>query len=227
MTPLISEEQRRLNQALHARNSDFGNRADGAGLAANLPDALLHMHHRGACASVLDYGTGKGKLVHYLRQKLPQSIEVEGYDPAVEDWRNKPKGSFDIVTCLDVLEHVEVENVDDILRDIRRLSRCFCFLIIDLQLAAKSLPDGRNAHILLAPPEWWIARVSQVFPSMASFPVLHISGHPQKLVITAATHGSVTPLMYAFLCRLNIFSVKMTGGSLGSSAQGQGASVRP
>ena len=44
------------------------------------------MHEAGLCTSVLDYGTGKGLLVERLRRELPESINVEGYDPAVVKW---------------------------------------------------------------------------------------------------------------------------------------------
>ena len=173
MGQVISEEQRALNKALHSKSNQFGNRADGAGLAGNLSAALHRMHELGICNSVLDYGTGKGKLVHRLRQELPKAIQVNGYDPAVEVWESKPSNAVDILTCLDVLEHIEMSSIDAVLRDIKELTNKFCYLVIDLQPAVKKLDDGRNAHILLAPPEWWVIRIAQIFPCQASFPVMN------------------------------------------------------
>ena len=121
------------------------------------------MNDFGACNSVLDYGTGKGKLVERLKRELPDSIKIMGYDPAVEEWKEKPNEPVDILVSLDVLEHIEMESIDAVLKDIARLTKNFCYLVIDLQPAIKKLADGRNAHILLAPPEWWVTRVSQLF----------------------------------------------------------------
>jgi hypothetical protein len=216
MTQVISEEQRALNKALHAQSNQFGNRPDGAGLAGNLTSALKRMHELGLCNSVLDYGTGKGKLVERLRSELPDSIHINGYDPAVEAWENKPSVPADILTCLDVLEHIEMASIDAVLQDIKSLTRHFCYLVIDLQPAVKTLADGRNAHILLAPPEWWVSRLAQIFPCQASFPVMHARGLPQKLVIAATDQRQLLPLMYGFLIKMKLFDFAMSGGPLGN-----------
>ncbi len=223
MAQVISKEQRRLNQELHKQNASFGNRSDGAGLAGRLPEALKRMHELGICNSTLDYGTGKGKLVERLRNELPNSIDVLGYDPAVKAYESKPSEAVDILTCLDVLEHIEMESIDDVLRDIHALTKNFCYLVIDLQPAVKTLADGRNAHILLAPPEWWTTRISQLFPCIAAFPVYHAAELPQKLVVAAAHKPEVLHLMYGFLIKLNLFRFRMGAGTLGRVHQAKQA----
>lgn len=224
MAQVISDEQLALNRELHANNSDFGNRADGAGLAGNLGDAIKRLHEIGICNSVLDYGTGKGKMVESLRQKLPKSIEVAGYDPAVKSWEVKPNHAYDIVTCLDVLEHIEISYIGDVLKDIKALTRRFCYLVIDLQPAVKTLKDGRNAHILLAPSEWWVGRIAQLYSCQASFPIMHSRGIPQKLIIAATDEPTLLPIIYGFLTKLKLFDIAMSGGPLGSSNQRHKAS---
>ena len=218
MGKVISEEQRRLNQELHQNRIDFGNRADAAGLAKRLPQALIRMHELGVCRSVLDYGTGKGQLVGRLRHELPASIAVAGYDPAVEQFSRKPTEAVDVLVCLDVLEHIEMESIQAVLQDIHDLTRSFCYLVIDLQPAIKTLSDGRNAHILLAPPEWWVSRVSQLFPCLASFPIMHRAGLPQKMVIACCQNPKILPYMYGFLAKLQIFELVMFGGILDGKA---------
>ena len=219
MNKTISEQQIRLNQELHQKRKDFGNRADTSGLNANLCKALSRMHELGVCRSVLDYGTGKGKLVKRLRQELPGSIAVAGYDPAVEQFSLKPSKSVDVLLCFDVLEHIEMANIKYVLEDIDKLTDSFCYLIIDLQPANKILSNGRNAHILLAPPEWWISRISQLFPCLTSFPIMHCSGLPQKLVIAACKRPAMVPYMQGFLSKLQIFEMMMAGGILGEHKQ--------
>ena len=80
------------------------------------------------------------------------------------------KGLFDILTCLDVLEHVEIDSIDATLQEINSLTKNFV-IVIDLQPAVKRLADGRNAHVLLAPSEWWVSRFSQVFGAWQHFPL--------------------------------------------------------
>jgi len=216
MADVISDEQKELNRRLHAQNDQFGNRPDAAGVGANLPVALSRMHQLGACNSVLDYGTGKGKLITRLRHELSPGITVDGYDPAVEEWSRRPTRQADILTCLDVLEHIEMESIDAVLLDIKNLTKNFCYLVIDLQPAVKILPDGRNAHILLAPPEWWVGRISQLFACQANFPIMHVRGLPQKLIIAATEHRELLPLMYGFLIKMKLFDFTMSGGPLGT-----------
>ena len=98
---------------------------------------------------------------------MDSSFLVHGYDPAVEEWSIQPNEIGYIVSCLDVLEHVEIQSIDAVLTNIKQLTRRFCYLVIDLQPAVKKLPDGRNAHILLAPPDWWSLKISQYFNSKA------------------------------------------------------------
>lgn len=221
MSNAISDQQRKLNSALHTTNTQFGNRSDGGGLAGNLASTLSRLHELGACHSVLDYGTGKGALVQRLRAELPKTLRVEGYDPAVEEFSTKPSQPADILTCLDVLEHIEMQSLDAVLRDIHTLTRNFCYLVIDLQPAKKILADGRNAHILLAPPEWWVSRISQLFACQASFPVYHRAGVAQKVVIGACHQPEMLPMLYSFLIKLKIFNTRMSGGILEGMVKAQ------
>ena len=216
---IISDEQRQRNSELHQSEGNYGNRSDGAGVARHLPEVLLRLHESGLCNSVLDYGTGKGKLTERLRNELPAAIKVKGYDPSVPKYNSRPEGPFDIITCLDVLEHIEMDSIDAVLRDIHTLTNNICYLVIDLQPAVKTLSDGRNAHILLAPSEWWITRVSQLFPCISSFPIMHDCGIPQKIVIGACKKNTNIPYMYLFLTKMKLFGFTMRGGILAKLAK--------
>ena len=210
MTELISDQQLALNRSLHQQDPAFGSRDAASGVAHRLPLALKRMNENGLCSAVLDYGTGKGLLVERLRRELPDSISVTGYDPAVEAWSTKPKGSFDILTCLDVLEHVEIDSIDATLQEINSLTKNFCYVVIDLQPAVKRLADGRNAHVLLAPSEWWVSRFSQVFACMATFPIKHQSGVNQKIILACTQNPNMLPAMYSFLIKLHVYVIMMT-----------------
>ena len=212
---VISDEQRKLNQKLHQADGQFGNRDDGSGVARNLSVALERLHDIGVCNSFIDYGTGKGLLVEKLRSEVGGKIKIDGYDPAVKKWEKRPDENYDIVCCLDVLEHIEMDTIDQVLKEILSLTKNFCYLVIDLQPAIKVLDDGRNAHILLAPSDWWVTKVAQLFTSQVNFVLPHRRGLPQKLVILATNENEYIAPMMAFCMKLKIFDLDFNGGTLG------------
>ena len=168
------------------------------------------MHDAGFCKSVVDYGTGKGALVSRLRDQLPTAISVNGYDPAVKQFKIKPETPVDIITCIDVLEHVELSLVDSVLHETNNQLLIFVCMI-DLQPSVKTMDNGRNAHIMLAPYDWWINRITRIFPDLF-FVIPHKSGFDQKLVVVASRKPELSPYMYIFLMKLHVFDVTMVGG---------------
>jgi 2-polyprenyl-3-methyl-5-hydroxy-6-metoxy-1,4-benzoquinol methylase len=151
---MISEEYRRLNKKLHEDNPDYGNQD----YSLPVVQAAIEMFHP---LSVLDYGCGKGKLVDSLRKKYP-ALKVRGFDPAVPAFNVKPL-PMDLVTCTDVLEHVEPEYIDAVLQDIRNLARVGVVLVVACRPAKKTLPDGSNAHRIVETPMWWYKKLRPLF----------------------------------------------------------------
>ena len=211
---MIPSDSIKQNKELHQQDQNFGNRADGAGVATNLPKALSRLHQLGLCNSVLDYGTGKGLLVNRLRHELSSSVQCQGFDPSVDEWSSTPS-SADVVTCLDVLEHIELRDINDFLNNINSLTNVMFFACIDHQLAVKTLSDRRNAHILLAPPDWWVSKFRTYFPCLTTFPLHHVTGHIQKTIICCCKNPAHLNAMNSFIAKLDILTLQMNGGSLG------------
>ena len=76
------------------KSDKYGNRLKAAGLATKLPQCLDRMFEVGVCNSYLDYGTGKGKLLEYIKTNISHPISISGYDPAVQEFSKKPEGNF-------------------------------------------------------------------------------------------------------------------------------------
>ena len=148
---LISEAYRQENAVLHGIDRDYGVRGY---LWAEKVFELVGEH---GFSSVLDYGCGKGMLAVAL-----DGLDVRNYDPAVPEFSAKPQPA-DLVVCTDVLEHVEPEHLDEVLAHLNRLARQRILLSISCRPAMKMLPDGRNAHLSLHPPEWWKAKLEEYF----------------------------------------------------------------
>ena len=119
--------------------------------------------------SVLDFGCGKGGLLELLSEELDDSINIQGYDPGLEKFKQKPKTTFSLTTCIEVLEHIDRSNVLNVLNEIDAMTSGILFYVIDLIPARKKLSDGRNAHIMLAPHDWWNQQISSVFSMNFSF----------------------------------------------------------
>jgi hypothetical protein len=65
----------------------------------------------------------------------------------------------DLVTCTDVMEHVEPDRLEAVFTHIRQLARKAAFFVIATRPANKRLPNGGNAHLIIEPASWWHDRV--------------------------------------------------------------------
>ena len=81
------------------------------------------------------------------------------------------------------------------------------------------MEDGRNAHILLAPQDWWINKFAERFECHITFPLYHNCGLAQKLVIVASDKPSMMQMMFGFLIKIDIFDLKQAGGILHTLAK--------
>lgn len=133
---------RHANRQLHS-NPDYGH--GGGRWAFTISDIMT----RGKCKSVLDYGCGKGGL----KKALP-AADVREYDPAISGKDALPEPA-DLILCADVLEHVEPEHLGSVLDHIHGLARKFVMLSPSTLPAEKTLPDGRNAHLIIENTSWW------------------------------------------------------------------------
>lgn len=149
-------QQQRL---LHSAPRGFG----GSGHRwAGVVAGLIEQYH---VDSWLDYGCGQGTLHTAVQQQYPEVYgllsTVREFDPAVSGKDKLPAERYGLVTCTDVLEHVEEKFLDQVLKHIFALTEKLVFFNIALHPANKILPDGRNAHLIQRPAEWWVARIQR------------------------------------------------------------------
>lgn len=113
--------------------------------------------------TVLDYGAGAGTYADAVH-KVFKWVNVTSYDPFHPKFRDLPDpGVHDAVNCTDVMEHVELECVDNTLKYIADRTRFMACFAIALEEANKILPDGRNAHITQKSAKWWAEKLRQHF----------------------------------------------------------------
>lgn len=112
-------------------------------------------------SELLDYGSGHGSLRKaFEKNNVP--LKVYEYDPGVKGKTHTPKPNK-FVVCIDVLEHIEEEYVDNILDDLKRVTQDKLYITVDCEKAGKILADGRNAHITIKPLSWWRSKLEKRF----------------------------------------------------------------
>lgn len=146
---LITERYKEINRELH-KNIHFGRGGGGWYKSAQQLMVLAESE------DLLDYGCGKGTL----NQKLKQ--EIKEYDPAI-DGKDSPPEPADVVMCCDVLEHIEPKCLFDVLNDLARVVKKYGFFTIATRPARKTLPDGRNAHLIVKDAQWWLDQLTEHF----------------------------------------------------------------
>lgn len=176
---LISDTYRQLNEQLHADRPDYG--AHAARKWGFLVAQLMEQLNTG---SLLDYGAGKRTLGTFLRDaamKAGQShlLKLQEYDPAVPEIAGEP-GPADIVACLDVLEHVEPECLDTVLAHLAGKVRRLALIVVHTGPAVKTLPDGRNAHLIQEDWLFWAKRLQ------SHLPVRYVTINPSEVLFLAA-----------------------------------------
>jgi hypothetical protein len=147
---MYSKEYQEQQRELH-KDPNYG--VKGIGYLGPINMAIKGLQ----CESVLDYGCGPhARLRDALTGVLYYPFDI------VEPYNNWPP-MCDLVVAADVLEHVEPEHLDSVLEHISTLAMKGVFLSVHTAEAKKTLPDGRNAHLIIEPAEWWWSKISERF----------------------------------------------------------------
>lgn len=150
---LITPEYQKQQEQLH-QNPNYGVASlQYAELVSSICNTLQVQH-------LLDYGAGKCRLFQNL--KADHAMKLQAYDPGVPKLSTPPVPA-EMVTCIDVLEHIEPDLLDNVLDDLARLTEAVILVTVHTGPAVKVLPDGRNAHLTQKPIEWWLPKLWERF----------------------------------------------------------------
>lgn len=138
----IASEYRKMHEA---------KKFNGDSLGMHIPEIkkLIKLYD---CKTILDYGCGKAKV--HKKEKLG---DVTLYDPYYEPHSKPPQGTFDMVICTDVLEHVPFDEVSQTLENLMGHADKVLFLVISTKPAKKKFTNGENVHLTVRPESWWDA----------------------------------------------------------------------
>ncbi len=150
----ITENYRKQQEELHL-NPNYG--VASLHFAPQIAD-IIKEHN---ISSVSDYGAGKKNLMKGLSREGICAIEYFPYDPAFPEY-GEPQ-TAELVCCIDVLEHIEPELIDNVIQELANITTSLGFFSIHTGPAGKTLSDGRNAHLIQQPSEWWLEKLTIYF----------------------------------------------------------------
>lgn len=158
----LSEEYRELLAATHKKRAEeTGGVGWGTTGSGKFYQRILKLVDKYEVTELLDYGSGSGNLKKKLNQDRPNVVVYE-YEPARPEVATAPK-PCDFVVCNDVFEHVEPDYLDRFFDDLQRVVADRAYFTVCMTPARQMLPDGRNAHLIQKPFEWWVREVSYRF----------------------------------------------------------------
>ncbi len=119
--------------------------------------------------TVLDYGGGGSDWdapgfdpeTNQSAKQFFKVQKVQTFEPArglIE------KRNADCVVCIDVLEHIFMEDIPKVITELFSLSKKLLIVNVACYEAAALLPNGENAHITVRSPDWW----KGIFDSISS-----------------------------------------------------------
>ena len=150
----ISAEYLKEQQLLH-RNPNYG--VASLKFAPVVADIIKQQKIK----TVTDYGAGKKRLKEALDQLGAADYEYQPYDPAFPAYGSAQPA--ELVCCIDVLEHIEPDRLENVLDQLSQLVQRLGFFTIHMGPAEKVLSDGRNAHLIQKSTSWWLQRLCKYF----------------------------------------------------------------
>lgn len=146
---MISENYRAILRETHEQYPNWGTTAHKH--TENVNNLIASIEAK----TILDYGCGKGILKHAIKDTITDEIMYIEYDPGIPGKDTRPAGQYDLVICLDVMEHIEPHQLQAVMEHLKLVIGKLGFFVISNRYAKGRLIDGQNAHLIVEGPSWW------------------------------------------------------------------------
>jgi len=150
--------------------------------------------------TILDVGCGYGGSINALWQLGKKAYGIDISDGPEEVWKTWEidkycqvasadsipfkNNKFDLVTCIDMLEHIPCQSVQDVLREMSRVGRHdFVFCICTEEESVKV--EEEVLHICIHDAKWWTEKIKKV-----GYIINAISERNNHIIILAAKDGT-------------------------------------
>ncbi len=164
---LTKDEQRMLERnkyvELLSTRPSYGASNHGKG-AKPLVHAFLIDKDGG---TVVDFGCGDNSFIKSISNSNISGVGVDFVNPKADliEPMHKvslPDGYADVVTSFDALEHLLPEEVDEVLKEMFRISKPCGIFIYSISHRPSSITSlGKNLHPTVEPMEWWMDKLKQ------------------------------------------------------------------
>lgn len=152
MDSLISKEYKEKIIAFHKK------RSWGGPISKNVPSIVYKYMALSEANSILDYGAGSGLFKEKMDKQYPNAkFNIHEYEPGIIGKDEDPP-VCDATVCLDVLEHVEPNKIDNVLQHIYDKTNKWAYIIVCCIPSGGTFPDGQNLHILQRESNWWLEK---------------------------------------------------------------------
>jgi hypothetical protein len=132
------------------------------------------------CKSILDYGSGKSDFLNIINVEFPDhGFQINQYEPGRPEFAMDPPVS-DMSICVDVLEHIEPEKLDNVLDHIYAKTNKIFYFKVCLVASHSTFPDGQNLHLIIEDKDFWIDKLSKYYTLED---IVFTSGHVWGLAI--------------------------------------------
>ena len=119
----------------HATDLKFSR---GTALLKHIPE-IVQIYREHHCKSILDYGCGKAVwwFSEFFKPVFNSEPKVRLYDPYVPEYSKLEGGTYDMVICTDVMEHIPEDEVQDVINKLFKLTTRVLFVNISTVLLEK------------------------------------------------------------------------------------------
>ena len=191
MNTLLSSKGKQLVKLYEEMAEDGYERTDSSYVKEAFSDFELRAYRKSvqdvfekySVSTVLDYGcggsdwkapnfddSGESAIEYFQLEKLYR------YEPARDiDERQVAQ----CVISFDVLEHIFVSDIPNVLRDMFSYAKDLLVLNVACYPAAAKLPNGENAHITVRDPMWWKGVVDGIaveYPEVSIWLICSVGG---------------------------------------------------
>ena len=180
---MASDNQKRLTE-LYGRMAREGYATvDGQQVVNAFNDMEIHAFRElvkpifvtAEAKTLLDYGCGGSD---YEAPGFDGDLSARQYFGLDEVFRYEPargldqRRKADVVVCFDVLEHIFIADVAEVVRELFSLAGRLVVANVACYSARAMLPNGENAHVTVRDPMWWKGMFDAISPDFPEVCVL-------------------------------------------------------
>jgi len=154
MEKYISKEYKKQLQEYHKTHQRWGGAVRGR-------QNELHMYMKMTnSSSILDYGAGNSDYKRTVGWTWEDpGYTIHEYEPGKPELAGDPP-ICDASICIDVMEHVETDKVDNVIKHIYDKTNNWTYQTIALTAASGSFSERQNLHLTIKPADWWLEKLT-------------------------------------------------------------------